>query len=72
MVTRHNQDVPDGVLIECSKSIRALHIIGTIFKVNVKVSKKPTGRIYLHSIKKQELLTEAEWNNKYNKTYVNL
>jgi hypothetical protein len=56
-----NQVFPEGVFIECSKEIRVAHSIGTIFKVNVGVSSKPTGRLYAHSLRKNELLTESEW-----------
>lgn len=52
---------PSGILIECSKRIRSAHPIGTIFKVNVGVFTKPTGRLYAHSLRKDELLTESEW-----------
>jgi hypothetical protein len=61
-----NQDVPEGLFIECSKSIRSINTIGTTFKINVNVSRKPIGRLYLHSFKKQELLTISEWESKYN------
>lgn len=63
--TLPNQVIPQGVFVECSKKVRDTHELGTIFKVNVKVSRKSVGRLYLHSLKKQELLTESEWNQIY-------
>ena len=61
VVALEGQAVPEGVFIECSKKVRESNPIGTIFKINVKVSKKPTGRKYLHSLKKYELLKVDEW-----------
>ncbi len=63
--TLPNQAIPQGIFVECSKKVRDDNELGTIFKVNVKVSRKPVGRLYLHSLKKQELLTESEWNQIY-------
>lgn len=60
--TLPNQNVPQGIFVECSKKIRNDHDLGTIFKINVKVSRKSVGRLYLHSMRKEELLTEEEWN----------
>lgn len=59
------QEAPEGIFVECSKKIREKHEAGTIFKMNVKVSSKPQGRLYLHTTKKNELLTEEEFNNVY-------
>ena len=63
--TLPGQVVPAGLLIECSKTIRARSKLHTIFKVNVGVSRKPVGRLYLHSLRKEELLTEYEWESRY-------
>jgi len=42
------QGLPQNIMIECSSKERKLHPLGTRFMtVNVKVCKKPTGRIYL-------------------------
>ena len=54
------QDVPTIMVIECLKKIREEHKIGTHFIAeNVKVCKKPDGRMYLRAknqiIKKIEL-----------------
>ena len=65
VITLDNQAVSEGLFIECSKKVRETHPIGTVFKINVKVSKKPYGRLYLHSLKKHELLTVEEWNSIY-------
>ncbi len=65
VITLENQAVSEGLFIECSKKVREAHPIGTVFKINVKVSKKPHGRLYLHSLKKHELLTVEEWNSIY-------
>ena len=51
--TLSGQVVPQGVFVECSKNVRKSNELGTIFKVNVKVSRKPVGRLYLHSLKKE-------------------
>ena len=63
--TLPKQAVPSGLFIECSKTIRARHPLRTIFKVNVGVSRKPVGRLYLHSLGKEELLTVPEWEARY-------
>jgi hypothetical protein len=63
--TLPDQDIPPGIFVECSKSIREAHELDTIFKMNVKVSGKKVGRLYVHSLKKQELLTVDEWNAMY-------
>lgn len=63
--TLPGQVVPGGLFIECSKTIRDLRPLRTIFKVNVGVSRKPVGRLYLHSLRKGELLTVAEWEALY-------
>ena len=63
--TLPGQVIPQGVFVECSKSVREAHELGTIFKLNVKVSSKKIGRLYVHSLKKQELLTVNEWNKIY-------
>lgn len=63
--TLPNQIFPSGVFVECSKKIRLAHTIGTVFKVNIGVSKKPTGRTYAHSLRKAELLTPEEWEAIY-------
>ena len=45
-----NQIVSHEIVIECSKSIRESHPIGTLFFCEeVKVCKKPHGRIYLRA-----------------------
>lgn len=45
-----NQGLSVKLVIECSSKERKLHPIGTKFKTeNVKVCKKPTGRIYLYA-----------------------
>lgn len=42
------QGLPTNIMIECSSKERKLHPPGTKFMTkNVKVCKKPTGRIYL-------------------------
>jgi len=63
--TLSSQVVPAGLFIECSKTIRARSPLHTIFKVNVGVSRKPVGRLYLRSLRKEELLTEGEWETHY-------
>lgn len=65
VVTRDNSNIQNGIFIECSKKVREDRPLGTIFKLNVKVSRKPVGRLYLHSLKKQELLTIDEWQKTY-------
>lgn len=65
VITVPGQRVPEGIYIECSKKVRERNPIGTIFKINVGVSRKPAGTIYLHSLRKQELLTESEWESTY-------
>lgn len=65
VITKGNQVVPDGLFIECSKKVREQQPLGTIFKLNIGVSRKPIGRLYLHSLRKQELLTVDEWEQKY-------
>ena len=56
---------PAGILIECSTAVRKNSSLGTIFKINAKVSVKSQGRKYLHSIKKSELLTINEYTSVY-------
>lgn len=63
--TMPGQIVPAGLYVECSKRIRERNPLGTIFKINVGVSRKPDSSIYLHSLKKQELLTVDEWEQTY-------
>ena len=65
VITKNNSNIKDGVFIECSKKIREEQPLGTMFKLNVRVSRKPVGRLYLHSLKKQELLTVEEWQERY-------
>lgn len=65
VVTQDNLNIQNGIFIECSKKIRESQPLGTIFKINVKVSRKPVGRLYLHSLKKLELLTIDEWQKMY-------
>jgi hypothetical protein len=65
VITIAGQIVPYGIYIECSKSVRERCVLGTLFKVNVSVSRKPTGGLYLHSLKKHELLTVGEWEEEY-------
>ena len=44
------QNLPTNIVIECSKKERESHPIGTKFITeNVKVCKKPDGRIYLRA-----------------------
>ena len=44
------QNLPTNLVIECSKSERESNPIGTLFLTdNVKVCKKPDGRIYLRA-----------------------
>lgn len=41
-------NIPEGILVECLKSIREQYPIGTRFYAQeMKVCKKPDGRIYL-------------------------
>ena len=63
--TLSGQAVPAGLFVECSKTIRTPSPLHTIFKVNVGVSRKPVGRLYLHSLRKEELLTVGEWEAQY-------
>lgn len=63
--TLSGQVVPAGLFIECSKSIRTRNLLHTIFKVNVGVSRKPVGRLYLRSLRKEQLLTVGEWEKQY-------
>ena len=63
--TLSGQVVPAELFIECSKTVRARHQLHTIFKVTVGVSRKPVGRLYLHSLLKEQLLTVAEWEALY-------
>ena len=45
-----NQGLPTKMVLECLKSIREAYPPGTQFKTeNVKVCKKPDGRIYLRA-----------------------
>jgi succinate dehydrogenase/fumarate reductase-like Fe-S protein len=45
-----NQEIPTDVVIECSKFERERHPVGTKFiTIDVKVCKKPDGRIYLRA-----------------------
>ncbi len=45
-----NQGLPINIVIECLKKIREAYPLGTKFKtINVKVCKKPDGRIYLRA-----------------------
>ena len=45
-----NQNLPIDIVIECSMKIRKAHKIGTHFITDdVKVCKKPDGRIYLRA-----------------------
>ena len=62
VITISGQAVPSGLYIECSTSVRERNSLGTIFKVDVRVTSKPDCSIHLHSLKKQELLTVNEWN----------
>lgn len=44
------QVVPTNLVIECSKTIRNAHPVGTKFRTeNVLVTKKPGGRIHLRA-----------------------
>jgi len=65
VITIPGQIIPEGLFIECSKAIRESHPLGTIFKIDVGVSRKPIGRLYLHSLKKHELLTVDEYDSRY-------
>lgn len=60
-----NQVVPAGLYVECSKIVRETSPLGTVFKVNVRVSTKPGNGFYLCSLKKAELLTVSEWGSLY-------
>lgn len=45
-----NQGVPTNLVVECNSEERKAHPVGTKFKTeNVKVCKKPDGRIYLRA-----------------------
>jgi hypothetical protein len=45
-----DENIPEGILIECLKSIREQYPIGTKFYAKeIKVCKKPDGRIYLRA-----------------------
>ena len=45
-----NQGLPTKIVIECRKSIREEHKMGTQFRAeNVKVCKKTDGRVYLRA-----------------------
>jgi hypothetical protein len=45
-----NRALPNNLLIECSRDEREKHPIGTRFRtIDVKVCKKPDGRIYLRA-----------------------
>ena len=45
-----NQDLPTKLVIECKKELREKFPAGTQFNtINVKVCKKPDGRIYLRA-----------------------
>ena len=63
--TLSGQVVPAGLFVECSKSIRTRSALHTIFKINVGVSRKPVGRLYLRSLRKEQLLTVGEWDGQY-------
>lgn len=67
VITTEGQVIPAGIYIECSKAVREANELGTIFKINIGVSRKPVGVLYLHSLRKQELLTVNEWSQKYGK-----
>jgi hypothetical protein len=44
------QGLPKDILIECSRSERESHPLGTVFITeNVKVCQKPDGRMYLRA-----------------------
>lgn len=48
--TQGNAALPDGLLVECSKKERESHPVGTRFRTEqVKVCKKPDGRIYVRA-----------------------
>ena len=65
VISVSDQLVPEGKFIECSKPIRKKCNLGTLFKLDVGVSRKPTGRIYLHSLRKNELLEVSEYDAEY-------
>lgn len=68
VITLPGQLFPSGVFVECSKSGREQHSLGTTFKINIGVSRKTgktSGRLYVHALKKQELLTVDEWEAIY-------
>jgi len=65
VITIKGQVVPEGMYIECSKKIREKNEFGTVFKLNVGVSRKPVGVLYFYSLKKQELLVVDEWEAIY-------
>ena len=54
-----NQIVSDNMVIECSRDIRESHPIGTKFYCEeVKVCKKPEGRLYLRAKNQMIFLIE--------------
>jgi hypothetical protein len=54
-----DQILPSNLVIECLKSIRESYPIGTLFTAeNVKVCKKPDGRIYLRA--KDQIIKKLE------------
>jgi hypothetical protein len=60
-----DQVVPAGLYVECSKPVRESSPLGTVFKVNVRVTAKPGKGLYLCALKKAELLTAPEWASIY-------
>ena len=50
VISYGNSAVPDGLLVECSRSIRNDHPVGTLFTTeNCKVIQKPDSRIHLRA-----------------------
>lgn len=55
-----DSDIPAGILVECLKSIREQYPAGTQFyATEIKVCKKPDGRIYLRAKDMQSTLRSA-------------
>lgn len=55
------EGVPAGLHVECSKSVREQHPLGTVFRLDVRVTSKSGHGLHLCSVRKFELLTESEW-----------
>ncbi len=55
------EGVPAGLLVECSKIVREQHPLGTVFRLDVRVTSKSGHGLHLCSVRKFELSTEPEW-----------